>query len=79
MERYPRTVLKTINIRISKHKSFLFHLYALRTQTYPGYRFKVTDLGDKEYKEIELKLSFFRKYEHLSICFGIIDDRSLPF
>lgn len=81
MEKKPRVreVIKTINIRTCKHKSFFFHLYVVRTQYYPGYRFKVTDEGDKEYKEILLKLSFFQKYEHLSIRFGIMDDRALPF
>ena len=81
MERYKRErdIVKTVNILTSKHKSFFLHINIVYTYTYSGYRVSLREVGDKEFNEILFNLTFNRKIERLSISFGIMDDRSLPF
>ena len=79
MERYSscRDIIKTI--RISKYKSLSLNIHIVYVRYYPGYRIKIENLGDKDYNEIFFGLTFNKKIERMRICFGIIDDRSLPF
>lgn len=74
-----RDIMKTVKIMTSKHKSFFLHIHIVYSIIYPGYRFSLHDVGDKNFNERLFKLTFNRKIENLIISFGIIDDRSLPF